>query len=162
MEASSRAVTFVESGLRWLLGGLFLFAGILKARDPARFAVEISNYQLLPWEACVAVALYIPWVEILAGFGLIVNWNRAGALRLLLLLMLIFLQALFTAWLRGLNIECGCFGRAFASSNYALLFARDLVIFAGLGWLLQREWKHRIAQEDSSGRNTAAAAKGDG
>lgn len=158
METGTKAINFLEKGFYWLLGGLFLFAGILKVRDPGQFAADISNYQLLPWQAGVATALYVPWVEILAGFSLIANWNRPGALRLLLLLMLIFLHALFAVWLRGLNIECGCFGRELSTSNYAILFARDLLIFAGLGWLFQREWKHRIALELSSGASRSQDA----
>lgn len=145
--APGPAANILETIIRWLIGGLFLFAGVLKARNPAQFAADISNYQLLPWEAAVAAALYIPWVEILSGVGLIANWNRPGALRILLLLTLIYFQALLSAWMRGLNIECGCFGKALASSNYLILFVRDILILAALLWLLFREWMHRTAEE---------------
>lgn len=134
--------------LRRLLGGLFVFAGLMKALDPAEFANDIANYQLLPWSFAVGAAFYLPWLEILAGGMLIFGTWKAGALRILILLMLAFVQALFAAWLRRLNIHCGCFGSAFATSNYALLFLRDFAILAALGWLLWEEWKKRIAEEE--------------
>ncbi|HEX8372694.1 MAG TPA: MauE/DoxX family redox-associated membrane protein [Chthoniobacterales bacterium] len=137
----------VEVALRWLLGGLFIYAGVLKVLDPGAFAQDIANYQLVSWPVAVAGGLYLPWLEIFAGGALVFGPGRGGALRILLFLMLLFLQALFAAWMRGLNIHCGCFGTAFATSNYALLFLRDLALLTGLGWLLWREWKRRIAEE---------------
>lgn len=147
MEGLRRKINWEPLILSWLAGGLFVYAGMLKALDPAQFASDIANYQLLPWTACAAAAVYLPWVEILAGAGLILNWNRAGALRILCFLMLLFLQALITAWARGLNIECGCFGKVFATSNYFLLLLRDAAILAALGRLLLLEWKERAAAE---------------
>ena len=139
--------SFIELTLRWLLGGLFVYAGAIKALNPAEFANDIANYQLLPWQYAVAGAHFLPWLEIFSGFALLFGTWKSGALRVLLLLMLLFLQALVTAWLRGLNIHCGCFGRAFATSNYALLFLRDFAITFALAWLFSRDWKLRIAEE---------------
>lgn len=153
MESRKITLTHLEILLRWLLGGLFVFAGVLKALDPAVFTKDIANYQLLPWEYAVGAAFYLPWLEVFAGGMLIFGPWRAGALRILLILMLGFTQALFTAWVRGLNIHCGCFGTAFATSNYALLFLRDLAILAGLGWLLWKEWQQRIAEEETAETN---------
>ncbi|MEO7931598.1 MAG: MauE/DoxX family redox-associated membrane protein [Chthoniobacterales bacterium] len=147
MEDEKVGTSSIEIGLRWLLGGLFVFAGVLKALDPATFADDIANYQLLPWTGAVAGAFYLPWLEIFSGVALVSGVWKSGAIRILLLLMLAFLQALFAAWLRGLNIHCGCFGQALATSNYALLFLRDAAILAGLLWLLWAEWKRRIAEE---------------
>ena len=138
----------IEITLRWLLGALFVYAGVAKALDPAAFASDIANYQLLPWTLCAAMACYLPWLEIIAGAALISEKWSSASVRILLLLMLLFFQALLTAWLRGLNIHCGCFGRALTSSNYPLLFLRDAAIFMGLGWIFFQQWKRRIAKEE--------------
>src|SRR5438128_2638150 len=56
--------------LRFGLGGLLLFAGVAKLRDPSGFATEISNYHLLPSLApWLAVAL--PTVELAIGGALL-------------------------------------------------------------------------------------------
>ena len=94
------------------IGALFIYAGILKALDPARFAADIDNFRLLPHAAGVVLALYLPWLEILCGAALVVKKTYRGALFILATLSLIFLAALASAKARGLNISCGCFGHS--------------------------------------------------
>lgn len=96
--------------LRLVVGGVFLAAGLLKVADPAKFAVDIGNYRLLPHETLNLVAIMLPWIEITAGsFVLAGVWLRPAAL-VIISLTVVFLAAIGTALARGLNIECGCFG----------------------------------------------------
>lgn len=93
------------------LGGLFLYAGFAKLRDPAAFAREIANYQLLPAIA-PHLAATLPMVEIVAALSLLlpaVRWRRAGAL-LTFGLLATFLVSVTSVVLRGVNVDCGCFG----------------------------------------------------
>ena len=97
--------------LRLALGGLLVVAGALKLRDPSGFAVEIANYQLLPALAPYLAAA-LPVTEILLGLGLAffpLAWRRSAAIGVGLLL-LTFAIAVASAYLRGINIACGCFG----------------------------------------------------
>src|SRR5262249_38332423 len=74
--------------LRLGLAGLWLFAGLVKLRDPAGLAVEIANYRLLPsWAPLLAASL--PALEITLGLALLLGspaWRRAAALATALLL----------------------------------------------------------------------------
>ena len=99
--------------LRLGLGALFIVAGALKLRDPATFAVEITNYRFLaelaPW-----LAVTLPTVEILVGGMLLVapiKWRASAALAALGLLAM-FTVAVTQARIRGINVDCGCFGGA--------------------------------------------------
>ena len=95
--------------IRAVLGSLFVLAGILKLRDGGQFAVEIANYQLLP-QLAPYLAITLPATEILAGLALVVpGWRRAGALVLVGLLLAITV-AVTAVKVRGINIDCGCFG----------------------------------------------------
>jgi uncharacterized membrane protein YphA (DoxX/SURF4 family) len=97
--------------LRLGLGGLLAVAGALKLRDPSGFAVEIANYQLLPALAPYLAAA-LPVTEILLGLGLVLfprAWRRPAALGVAALLMT-FALAVASAYFRGINIACGCFG----------------------------------------------------
>ena len=102
--------------LALLAGAIFVYAGALKALDPARFADDIANFKLLPWHATVLLALYLPWLEIICGVALIFKQCYSGALVILGLLCIVFLGALASAKARGLDISCGCFGRALTHS----------------------------------------------
>ncbi len=118
-----------------VIGGLFIYAGTQKLLDPAAFQIDISNYQLVPFSAAGALAVYLPWLEILSGAALL-GRRPAGAI-LLLLMTLVFTIAIASAWARGLNINCGCFGGGETATNYPLALARNFLLLAGLTtWLL--------------------------
>ncbi|HEX8296673.1 MAG TPA: MauE/DoxX family redox-associated membrane protein [Chthoniobacteraceae bacterium] len=130
--------------VRLIVGGLFIYAGAVKAFETEEFTREIQRYALIPWpDATLLLALYLPWLELVAGVAVIVRRLQVGALAILLLLMLMFTAALTSAWTRGLDIECGCFGKSKQSirTNFPGLLARDLAILAGAGLLLAAEWR---------------------
>ena len=94
------------------VGGVFIYAGVLKGLDPIRFAFEIDNYKMLPWSIGVALAFYLPWLEVFCGVALVIRFLYRGALSLLIALILAFTLATVAAKVRGLDITCGCFGHA--------------------------------------------------
>src|SRR4029453_8159338 len=55
------------------VAGIFIYAGAIKALDPVQFASDIDNYKTLPWPVSVALAFYLPWLEIFCGFSLVVR-----------------------------------------------------------------------------------------
>lgn len=93
----------------WLLGGMFLYAGISKLLDPAALAQQVRNYQLAPWWAIHPTAIVLPWIEIVAGLLLILGIWAIEATMVLTGLLGLFLIAIGWAMHQGLDIECGCF-----------------------------------------------------
>ena len=121
--------------LRLGLGGLMVVAGLLKLRDPSGFAVEISNYQLLPSLAAYPAAI-LPATELVLGLGLIVApapWRRAGTVGVAIL-FLMFTLAVTSAYVRGINIACGCFGGG-GDAIGPLTLMRNLALLLGI-WAL--------------------------
>jgi uncharacterized membrane protein YphA (DoxX/SURF4 family) len=95
---------------RLVLGGLFVYAGIVKAIAPLDFAQSIRNYDLVGQSLSFIAAIILPWLEILAGLALAAGvWKRASALIISGLLVFFILLTLVTI-LRGLDVDCGCFG----------------------------------------------------
>jgi putative oxidoreductase len=124
--------------VRILLGGVFVFAGATKVYDPGAFAIELQRYQAVPWTIGALLAIYLPWLELLAGAFLLFRKIEGGALLVITLLLLIFTAALTSAMLRGLNIDCGCFGKTFAATGTVLPLVRNLTLLgcAGILWRL--------------------------
>lgn len=122
--------------LRIGIGLLFVFAGVLKLLDIQQFAIDVHNFRLTPWSLSVVIALYLPWLEILAGAVFASGWKRLmqGSWWTLTLLVLGFVIALGSAWARGLDIQCGCFGEA-ASTTVQWALLRAIVLGAVLGVL---------------------------
>src|SRR5438874_4562396 len=115
-----------------IVGGIFIYAGAIKALDPVQFANDIDNYKTLPWFVSVRLAFYLPWLEIFCGLALIFRFLYRGGLLILTALILVFIGATIAAKVRGLDITCGCFGHASQHWSFAQHMAVDLSIFAAL------------------------------
>ncbi|MFA6961376.1 MAG: MauE/DoxX family redox-associated membrane protein [Opitutaceae bacterium] len=119
--------SIVSGTLVIVLAGVLGFAGALKLRDPAAFATDIENFQLLPAGPSALFAVYLPWLELLVAAGLLLPRWRSSAALLATALFAVFTVAVAAAMARGLDITCGCFGHAAATPlRWALL--RDLVL----------------------------------
>lgn len=127
-----------ETLLRWLVGGIFVVAGALKVPDPGAFLQAIDGYRLLPFWPAAVFAVCLPWLEIACGAALVFKRFYSGALVLLAGLTGVFIAALLSAWVRGLDIECGCFGTGDPLGRVGLALGRDVALLAALGWLWYR------------------------
>jgi uncharacterized membrane protein YphA (DoxX/SURF4 family) len=133
--------------LWWIIGlivaGIFIYAGAIKALDPVQFANDIDNYKILPWPISVALAFYLPWLEIFCGVALVVRLFYRGALSILTTLIVVFTLATIAAKIRGLDITCGCFGHASQNWSFPAHLATNLAILAALVvlWISSRSTK---------------------
>lgn len=116
--------------LRLALGGVFIYAGALKIVDAQDFARSIHHYRLTPQALSIIIALYLPWLEVLAGLAIIVRRLSLGASLALVGMSAVFLIALTSAWARGLDISCGCFGKGEQKiqAHFPQLFLRDIAL----------------------------------
>jgi putative oxidoreductase len=118
--------------LDFILAGIFIYAGALKALDPVQFASDIDNYKILPWPVSVAFAFYLPWLEIFCALGLVLRFFYRGALSILSASIVVFTLATIAAKVRGLDITCGCFGHASQHWSFASHLATNLAILVAL------------------------------
>jgi len=115
----------------------FVVAAVPKAIDLEPFAVDIRNYQVFPeWSLHVLAAL-VPMIEIVGAAAIVSGrerWVRAGAV-VLGALTLAFVALVASVLVRGIDLQCGCFGRdeAAASVGWPTL-VRDLLLFAAIVW----------------------------
>lgn len=121
----------------WVLGGVFIFSGFVKVRDPQLFLMQIRGFHLLPDPFAAWLALSLPWLEIFCGIAVIIGFMSRGGLILLGASLLMFIGVLGYAWASGLDIECGCFGSAVKTSLRMELLI-DLVLLALCISLLRR------------------------
>ncbi|TYP86933.1 MauE/DoxX family redox-associated membrane protein [Blastococcus xanthinilyticus] len=101
---------WLATAARFLLGGVLLVAGALKLPDPAAAERAVRAYRLLPEGLVSPVAFGLPAVEIVVGLALLAGvFVRTAAIATAVLLT-VFLAGVVSAWARGLQIDCGCFG----------------------------------------------------
>jgi len=91
------------------LGVIFVVAALPKIADPPSFAHMIYNYRLVPGALVSALALVMPWVELLVGLALVLGVWRRQAAAFAGLLLLVFIVAIGANLARGRAVDCGCF-----------------------------------------------------
>jgi putative oxidoreductase len=123
--------------LRIIVGGVFVWAGVLKIADPLEFAQSIKNYQFFPQEMIFFIAIILPWVEALSGGLLILGIFKRSSAVLISLLLLGFIGLVGLALLRGIDTSCGCFGSFSRKADLSLIMA-DTVLLAFALVLLRR------------------------
>ncbi len=130
----NRAMRWAYHCSRLLLGGLFIYAGLAKAANVAAFAGEVSNYKILPYAWNFLAAAVLPYIEVLAGFLLLLNRKVRPASLVLGGLTAVFIAALASVLARGMNIDCGCFrpGGSHTGPLAALLRDAGLLLLATL------------------------------
>ena len=136
---------------RLVTGGVWIVAGALKFPDPAASVRAVRAYDLLPESVVPTVGHLLPAVEIVIGVALVLGLlTRASAL-LATVLYAAFVIGIASAWVRGLEIECGCFGgggtKAGASADYPWEIARDAGLMALSLWLVVRP-RSRLALDN--------------
>jgi uncharacterized membrane protein YphA (DoxX/SURF4 family) len=105
----SRFVRIAYHLSRLVIGGLFLYAGLIKAGDVTTFARDVANYKILPYSWNYLVAATLPYIEFLAGLLLIVNRRVRPAALVTGGLTVVFMLFLTSVVARGLDTDCGCF-----------------------------------------------------
>lgn len=92
------------------LAAVFIFAGADKMRDSLQFADSVAAFGILPAALVNLLALGLPPFEIACGLLLVgPPTRRIGALAVALV-SVVFCCALLSALVRGLALDCGCFG----------------------------------------------------
>jgi len=129
--------------VRFLVGVLFVWAGLVKLVDPERFAEIISAYELVPEALLGPVAIGLPSLEVVAGIGLILDVR--GSLSAIFGLLVMFVVVLWFGILKDLDIDCGCFMPADLEEHTTLRQAmyRDFAMMAGVSYLF---WWRRVVQ----------------
>ncbi len=114
------------------VAAVFIYAGIDKIRDPLQFADSIAAFAILPAVLVNLLAFGLPPFEIACGLLLLgPRTRRVGSLAVAVL-SVIFFTALASALLRGLTLDCGCFGVGAPSRPRMWLeLAVDVVLFSG-------------------------------
>lgn len=129
--------------LRLVVGCIFVYAAIDKIVHPDQFARIIYNYHIVPGQLINVFALFLPWVELIAGVFMIVGyWEKAAAL-IIGGMLVVFIVALSIALIKGVNIECGCFSTTSkAKGPIKDLIFRDALLLLSCGMILwaRKSW----------------------
>lgn len=125
---------------RWGLAAVWLVSGWIKAADPVESVIAVRAYELLPESLVRPVAIGLPAVEIALGLLLLIGLGTRLAALASAALLMVLIAGIASAWARGLQIDCGCFGGGGVDTSvtawtYAQEILRDIGFMALAIWL---------------------------
>ena len=124
----------VVRGSQIAMGLVFAWAALAKLGDLREFANQVHNFRMVPIFAENVIALSLPWIELVAALALILNIRARSGAVVVTGLLAVFTVAIVVALMRGLDIECGCFGTSDASQVGLVKITQNLGMLV-LGWI---------------------------
>ena len=122
------ALPWLGLAIRLIAGSVWVLAGATTVPDLGAFAVQVDRYQLLPTFLVVPFAYVLPFFEIFLGLYIAAGlFVRASALAGTILFA-IFVGAQGQALIRGLILDCGCFGAIARIPVGPWTILRDIVL----------------------------------
>ena len=134
---------WVSTAARLGLAAVWLIAGGAKVGDLAASGRAVNAYQLMPYEVAKVIGAALPFLEIALGLLLLAGLAVRLSAGLSVVLLVVFIGGIVSAWSRGLAIDCGCFGSggqlaAGQRPTYGTEILRDVGFLALAGLLLWR------------------------
>ena len=128
---------------RLVLASVFALAALPKIKDPVAFASSVEGYRVLGPALSNWVALLLPWLELIIGIGILMPWIRRSSGIIIAALLVVFVSLHASAWMRGLEIDCGCFGSEASdkTTNYLRLIIRNFLLLGTCFFVICKDWK---------------------
>ena len=121
---------------RILVGGLFIFSGLIKLNDPLGFSYKLQEYFspdvlnipfLEPY--ALAISVFVVVVEVVLGVFLLIGYKPKFTVWSLFSMIVFFTFLTFYAWYFDKVKDCGCFGD-FLPMKPIESFVKDLILLA--------------------------------
>ena len=135
------AADWLDLGARLLIAIVFIAAGLPKLLNPTDFAEAIGNYQLVPDAWAGALAVFLPPLELLVAGCLLAGVAARGAALIAAGMLAVFAIAIAQTVMRGIDIDCGCFGAAAEATASWWSVARNLALLLAAGFVALRRPK---------------------
>jgi uncharacterized membrane protein YphA (DoxX/SURF4 family) len=137
--------------VRLVLAGTFVIAALPKIQDPVAFSASVAAFRVIEPGLSAWVALCLPWLELIIGIGILMPMIRRMSGLLIALLLITFIALHSSAWIRGLDISCGCFGAETGevSTDYSWLILRNLLLLGAAILVISQDHRNKDATEDS-------------
>ena len=127
---------------RSLVGGLFIFSGVIKMNDPIGFSFKLEEYFgedvlnlpfMQPW--ALELAIVLVGIEVLLGvFLLLGTWKRWTLWSLAAMMAFFTFLTFYSAYYEKVT-DCGCFGDAIPLTPWES-FGKDVVLSILIGMLI--------------------------
>ena len=123
---------------RYLVGGLFIFSGLIKVNDPVGTQIKLEEYftvfsvDIAPFfnalkPASLFLSIVLSTLEVVLGVALLIRFKEKWTTSLLLIIILFFTFLTFYSAYFNKVTDCGCFGDAIKLTPWQS-FIKDIIL----------------------------------
>ncbi len=129
---------YIDSIILILVGGLFIFSGLIKVNDPVGTSIKLQEYfevfstefasffhAFVPYT--LGMAVFIVVLEVVLGVAVLLRYRMNITSWILLLLIIFFTILTFYSAVTGNVTDCGCFGDAIKLTPWES-FIKDIIL----------------------------------
>lgn len=135
--AGSAGGRATAAAVRFGLGGLFVYAALVKLVRPYDFIEAVFSYGIVDAGVSIAVGLILPWIELAAGLACLMRSTIRSGMMVIGLLLTIFVGGQVSVLVAGRVVDCGCFGQDESVGAATVLRTLVLLLMVLCGLLLQ-------------------------
>jgi len=156
--------------VRYIVGGLFIFSGVVKINDPVGMKIKLEEYFevfasdftslfhiLVP--AAMVIGIFLIILEVLLGIAVLINYRMNISAWILLVLIVFFTFLTFYSAYFNKVTDCGCFGDAIPLTPWES-FYKDAILVTMIGYLFWRRNTYDPIVDLKKGNIVIGAAAG--
>ena len=140
---------------RFLVGGLFIFSGFVKAVDPIGTSIKLDKY-FVAWSETInelflhltaislPLAYFVVSAEVVLGIFLVLNYKKEVTIKALLVVISFFTVLTCYTAITGEPTDCGCFGDFMVISPWSS-FTKDIVLLGMILFIMK--YKEHVEPE---------------
>jgi uncharacterized membrane protein YphA (DoxX/SURF4 family) len=137
----ARLAGWAPLAARLVLAIVLGLAGLAKLRDLTAAGRTVALYRIGPAGLAPLIGGVLPFIEVALAVLLLAGLAVRAAAAATAGLLVVYVAAITSVWVRGMSIDCGCFGGGGAVSTgsahgYAVDIMRDLVLVGVAGFLV--------------------------
>ncbi len=130
--------------LRIVLGIFLSLSGLAKIMDLASFGKAVNSFGLFPSTWVVLVTIVIPYLELVLGLMLLLNFYAKPAYVTALTMLIVFTALSAYKYFTGDISDCGCFGKLLQRKTDEKLLIENalLMVLFALGFFKMKGTKN--------------------
>lgn len=155
-------IKIIDYIARFLVGGLFIFSGLIKLNDPRGteiklkeyfdvFAADFGNFFEIFIPLALPIGLFLIILEIVLGVAVLLQYRMNTTSWILLLLMIFFTFLTFYSAYFDKVTDCGCFGDAIPLTPWES-FWKDVILIVFVLHLFWHRKRLSSAIKDKTGK----------
>lgn len=117
----------IDISSRWIIAAIFSVSAAMKMISFKDTTVAVLGYEIVGISLASYVAIGLIAMETFMALWGVSGWKKQLFHQITITIFVVFIMFIISAWARGLEINCGCFGSSEVPENPVLGYIKDII-----------------------------------